>query len=186
MSKAAERLRGVRIENKDGLQLFRKFINRPATLVYLDPPYLGERCNGYIYDAKTEEFHRKLLRLANRAKCMVFVSGYSNKLYKQILSRKKGWRSKTIETTTRDSSGRTHLRTEVIWMNKQFCRAKRDAKVPIRLFANEIENNKINPLRPRKQEKKSRSFRNRSKNGVGTRSKQSARKSKRHSRRSSI
>jgi DNA adenine methylase len=172
VSKAAERLRGVRIENKDGLELFGQFINRPATLVYLDPPYLGKRCKGYIFDAKTEEFHKKLLRLANRAKCMVFISGYSNELYNQLLSRKKGWRSRTIETTTRDSSGRTHLRTEVIWMNKHFCKAKAEAKVPIRLFAKEIDDNKINPLRPRKNEKNKPSLKSRSENGARVRSKQ--------------
>ncbi len=33
-----ERLRQVRIENKDAIELFRDFMNRPATLVYLDPP----------------------------------------------------------------------------------------------------------------------------------------------------
>jgi DNA adenine methylase len=71
VSKAAERLRTIRIENKDGLKLLTQFINRPATLIYLDPPYLGERCNGYIFDAKTEVFHKQLLNLANRAKCRV-------------------------------------------------------------------------------------------------------------------
>jgi hypothetical protein len=87
---------------------------------------------------------------------MVFISGYSNDLYNRILSREKGWQSKTIEATTRDSSGRSHLRTEIVWMNRYFCKAKMDMKVPIRLFAKEIDENKLNPIRPRKREEKKR------------------------------
>lgn len=153
IAKAAERLRNTRIENRDALALVRQYINRPATLLYLDPPYLGKRCNGYEFDAKNEAFHKKLLDLANHAKCMVFISGYANDLYSRLLSKKKGWRTKTIETTTRDSSGRTHLRTEIVWMNKHYCNAKEEKKVPIKLSPKELEEKKINPVRLRKRKK---------------------------------
>ena len=39
LTKVVERLRSVRIENEDALKLLKMFLNRPATLVYLDPPY---------------------------------------------------------------------------------------------------------------------------------------------------
>ena len=69
--KVIARLKNVRVENKDALVLMKKFVDRPATLIYLDPPYLGERTNGYNIDANNQEFHRRLLRLANQAKCMI-------------------------------------------------------------------------------------------------------------------
>src|SRR5579859_7470478 len=46
ISKAVERLRRVRIENKDACKLLKQFANKPATLVYLDPPYFADRTNG--------------------------------------------------------------------------------------------------------------------------------------------
>ncbi len=157
IAKAAERLRNIRVENRDALALVRQYINRPATLLYLDPPYLGNRANGYEFDAKNEDqneaFHKKLLNLANRSKCMVFISGYANDLYSRLLSKKKGWRTKTIEATTRDASGRSHLRTEIVWMNKHYWNAKKGQKVPIKLSPKEVEEKKINPVRIRKMKK---------------------------------
>ena len=153
IAKAAERLRNIRVENRDALALIRQYVNRPATLLYLDPPYLGKRCNGYEFDARNEAFHKKLLVLANRAKCMVFISGYANDLYSRLLSKKKGWRTKTIEATTRDSSGRTHLRKEIVWMNKHYWKAKKQKRAPITLSPKEQEENKINPVRVRTKKK---------------------------------
>ena len=49
---------------------------------------------------------------------MIFISGYENELYDLMLSEKRGWSKKTIETTTKDSKGQSHNRTEVVWMNK--------------------------------------------------------------------
>lgn len=55
----------------DGITLIEKFINRPATLIYLDPRYLGERTNGYNIDAKDKEYHQRLLQLVNQANCLM-------------------------------------------------------------------------------------------------------------------
>lgn len=149
ISQVVERLRSVRIENKDATELFQQFLRRPATLMYLDPPYLGERTNGYNHDANDPEFHRELLKLANRATCMIFISGYANDLYAQFLTQTKGWAHKTIETTTRNSSGQTHKRTEVVWMNKYFQRAQGTNQIPIVLTKKETKQKKLNPLRAR-------------------------------------
>jgi DNA adenine methylase len=142
-----ERLKSVRIENKDARLILKRYINRPATLVYLDPPYLGERTNGYRIDAKDEKFHKELLTLANKAKCMIFISSYENQLYDTILTTKRGWQKKTIKTTTKDSTGQSHDRTEVLWMNKHFQKALELKKVPIKLTEEEIKHGKINPER---------------------------------------
>ena len=142
-----ERLRGVRIENKDARELFKQFLRKPATLVYLDPPYFAERANGYNHDANDVEFHRELLKLANRADCMVFISGYANPLYDTLLTRESGWGRKIIQTTTRDSSGQSHKRTEVVWMNKHFRHAQKTNELPIRLTKEEMKQTKLNPSR---------------------------------------
>jgi len=148
LSQVVERLRHALIEKKDARKLLETFIDRPATLVYLDPPYFVERTNGYNVDANTEVFHKELLELANKAKCMIFISGYDNKLYKSLLTRQKGWTRRSIPTHTKDPHGKIHSRTEVLWMNRYFQLASKSSKAPIRLSSKEKEENKINPKRP--------------------------------------
>jgi len=144
ISRVVERLRNVRVEHMDGLRLFGSFLKRPASLVYLDPPYLAERVNGYNHDNNTQEFHKELLLMAKKARCMVFISGYENPLYTELLV---DWATKKIKTTTRDSSGKSHHRTEVVWMNDPFVSALKNRRVPIHLSSFERKNAKINPIR---------------------------------------
>lgn len=92
LNEVVERLRNVRIENRDAIKLLASYVDRPATLVYLDPPYIGERTNGYNKDANCDTFHTNLLNLANKAKCMIFISGYQNDLYDSLLTEKGGWK----------------------------------------------------------------------------------------------
>lgn len=141
------RLKSLRIENRDARKLLKKYLNRPATLVYLDPPYLGDRTNGYSKDANDEIFHKELLELSNKGKCMIFISGYENELYDLILTEKRGWSKKTIKTTTKDAKGQSHNRTEVVWMNKYFQKALASGKVPITLTEKEKKQGKLNPER---------------------------------------
>lgn len=147
LENVVKRLKKVRIENKDARDLLKRFLNRPATLIYLDPPYFSDRTNGYNYDANNKEFHSELLEIANKANCMIFISGYENKLYNKFLTKKLGWKKKTIETHTKDSKGQIHSRIEVIWMNKYFIKAQKEQKIPIILTEKEIKQNKINPLK---------------------------------------
>src|SRR5688572_22975107 len=51
LSKVAERLRNVRVENRDARRLLETFLDRPATLIYLDPPYFVKRRHKYEIDA---------------------------------------------------------------------------------------------------------------------------------------
>ncbi len=142
-----ERLRNVRIENRNALVLLKSYIHRPSTLVYLDPPYFGERTNGYNKDANTRKFHSDLLNLANKANCMIFISCYDNDLYNSKLTAKRGWRKKSIKTITKDPSGNSHERTEVIWMNKYFLHAVKTKELPITLTKKEEKDKKVNPIR---------------------------------------
>ncbi len=147
LNKVVERLKNVRVENKNAIDLLENYIDRPATLVYLDPPYLGERTNGYNIDANDEEFHKSLLQVANKAKCMIFISGYDNKLYKTMLSKEHGWEKKSIKTTTKDPSGNSHARTEIVWMNSYFVKAVTLKQLPLRLTVKEKRDKKVNPKR---------------------------------------
>jgi len=147
LEKVVDRLKAVRIEHRDARELFRMFLNRPASLVYLDPPYLMDRDHGYKVDANEEQFHQELLELCLKARCMVLVSGYNNKLYNSYLTKERGWRRQVIETHTRNTNGKDLTRKEVLWSNRLFVKAVATGRVPIRLSRKERENFKVNPTR---------------------------------------
>jgi len=147
LKQVVSRLKKVRIENKDAIKLLQKYVDRPATLVYLDPPYFGKRTNGYNMDANDEDFHRRLLELSNNANCMIFISGYENELYNSILTENEGWGKKSIQTNTKDSKGQSHERTEVIWMNKNYLHALKHQKLLIEFTDKEKAQGKVNPER---------------------------------------
>jgi DNA adenine methylase len=147
LASVVQRLKNVRVENRDARELLRMFLNRPATLVYLDPPYLMERDTKYKVDANDETFHQELLELCCQAKCMVLLSGYENPLYSSFLNKRDGWERETIATYTRDTKGKDLARTEILWKNKFFIKAATTGSVPIRLTKKEKKNGKTNPTR---------------------------------------
>lgn len=144
-----ERLRDVRVDNRDAIKLVEMFVNRPATLIYLDPPYFANRTKGYTNDANDEIFHKKLLKVSMKARCMIFISGYENELYELMLTSKKGWSKRTIDTITKDIKGNGITRQEVVWTNKYFQEALLTNKLPLRLTKKELKDNKLNPERKR-------------------------------------
>lgn len=143
------RLKNVRIEKRDARKLVQQFSDRPATLMYLDPPYFTKREHGYVIDANNHDFHEELLEICIKARCMLLLSGYDNDLYQQMLVKKNGWKKRKIETHTRDTTGKDYARTEVLWMNKQFMLARKLGRPPLRLSRKELEENKVNPIRKR-------------------------------------
>jgi DNA adenine methylase len=147
LAEVAERLRHVRIENRDARELLSMFKHRPATLVYLDPPYFVKREYKYVIDANDKAFHEELLDLCCKAKCMILLSGYDTMLYNEMLLPEKGWTRSVIETHTRDTTGKDYARSEVLWHNQHFDRAFKSGRVPIRLTEKERKQNKINPER---------------------------------------
>jgi DNA adenine methylase len=147
LRRVVKRLKQVRIEHRDARDLLKMFLNRPATLVYLDPPYLMDRDHGYKVDANERDFHEELLEICLRAKCMVLVSGYSNKLYNSYLTKERGWQREVIETHTRNTNGKDFTRKEVFWKNRFFLKASATGRVPIRLSKKEQKNCKVNPVR---------------------------------------
>lgn len=147
LEKVVDRLRSVRIENRDAKDILLTFQFRPATLVYLDPPYFVKRDHKYTIDANDRDFHEELLKICIKSKCMIMISGYENELYDKMLTKKRGWSKLTINAFTKGTNGKTFSRTEVLWTNERCDKALRLNKVPIRLSAREKSLRKINPPR---------------------------------------
>jgi DNA adenine methylase len=148
LATVVERLRSVRIENKDAREIVTQFSRRPATLIYLDPPYLTDRKHTYSKDANTEEFHADLLARCLDSNCMIMISGYSSPLYRKYLNRRTGWSVTYIGTKTRGTDGTDSIRREAIWTNQALRTAKRSGCLPTRLTRKEALEKKVNPERP--------------------------------------
>lgn len=107
---AAERLRGVQIENRPAVELIEKF-NFRNVLIYCDPPYMLSTRHGKQYRKELDNSgHEELLEVLRCHKGPALVSGYDNALYNELL---KDWCRKEIDTYTQSNS----KRREVVWMN---------------------------------------------------------------------
>lgn len=107
---AAERLRGVQIENKPAVDLIRRF-NFQNVLIYADPPYVLNTRNGKQYKHEmSDEAHMELLEALKAHRGPVLLSGYDSDLYNDTL---KGWHR---EETTSIALTSTRRR-EILWMN---------------------------------------------------------------------
>lgn len=107
---AAERLRGVQIENRPAVELIRRF-NSPKVLIYADPPYMLSTRHGKQYRHEMDDAaHAELLEALLAHKGPVILSGYDNPLYQKEL---KGWHQERMEAYTQIMT----KKTEVLWMN---------------------------------------------------------------------
>lgn len=118
LTAAVQRLRGVCIERLDAVALLARN-DDPATLFYVDPPYLPETrskkrgpqgmYHSYVHDM-TEGDHKALLKALKGLVGMVVLSGYPSELYDDAL---QGW--DRIETEALADGARP--RKEVLWLN---------------------------------------------------------------------
>ena len=107
---AAERLRGVQIENKPAVELIKRF-NFPNVLIYLDPPYVLNTRHGKQYRYEMNDVgHEELITVSKNHKGPVLISGYESELYNELL---KDWHRE--ETTCYSQIG--SKRKEILWMN---------------------------------------------------------------------
>lgn len=94
-----------------------KTFDSPASLFFLDPPYLPhstDRRSYYAHNMKPDE-HERLLVAIQRVKGLVMLCGYDNPLYSRYLRR---WRAVDFGTAASlDANGHRPKRTERIWMN---------------------------------------------------------------------
>ena len=107
---AAERLRGVQIENRPAVDLIERF-NYPNVLVYCDPPYVLGTRHGKQYKCEMDDKGQNdLLDVLLIHKGPVLLSGYDSKLYNDRL---QGWyREETVCYSQVCSK-----KIEVLWMN---------------------------------------------------------------------
>lgn len=107
---AAERLRGVQIENKPAVELIQRF-NFPKVLIYVDPPYVLSTRHGKQYLCEMIDSEQIiLLEVLLAHKGPVIISGYDNDIYNDML---RGWHK---EETTCYSQVCSKKR-EILWMN---------------------------------------------------------------------
>ena len=108
---AAERMRGVVIENRPAVQVMQAH-DGAQTIHYVDPPYLPEtRDKGRDYRHEmTRDDHKELLAALRDLRGAVVLSGYASEMYDQALH---DWRR--VEVKTR--ADRAADRTEVFWCN---------------------------------------------------------------------
>ena len=141
------RLRTIRIENKDGIEMLAEYSNKPATLVYIDPPYLADRGAGYNMEASDRDFHERLLSQALLCKCMIMISGYKSETYSRLLEGRAGWHRIELNAVTQTTNGDRLGREEILWMNKVAEKARKTDSVVITLTRKERKEGKVNPAR---------------------------------------
>lgn len=107
---AAERLRGVQIENMPAVELIQRY-NHPNVLIYADPPYVPGTRHGkqYLHEMDDKD-HEELLDVLLAHKGPVLLSGYDNDLYNDRL---RGWLREETDCYCQANS----KRREVLWMN---------------------------------------------------------------------
>ena len=109
---AAERLRGVQIENRPAVQLIKEF-KFPNVMIYADPPYVikSRSCSRAMYKHEmTDDDHAELLDVLCMHPGPVIISGYDSSIYSERLS---DWHREEIET--RDQA--CNKKKDVIWLN---------------------------------------------------------------------
>lgn len=117
IQQAAERFKGVLVENRDALQIIKDH-NRPDTLFFVDPPYVHDtrKTGGKAYRHEmTNAQHEELLTLLVASKAKVILCGYQHPIYDEALS---DWHRVTQDVRAAGQSGSV-MRTEVLWMNYQ-------------------------------------------------------------------
>lgn len=118
-----ERLQGVVIEQRDAVEVMRRF-DSPVTLHYVDPPYVlssrtAWRTNAsrqYRHELQDED-HVRLADELHSLSGMVVISGYPTPLYDRLYA---GWQR--VETRAAADMGVS--RTECLWISPRAWQAR--------------------------------------------------------------
>lgn len=107
---AAERLRGVQIENRPAIEVIKRY-NNTKVLVYCDPPYMLETRHGKQYRMEmADDEHEELLNTMLNHKGPALISGYDTDLYNDML---RNWHREGTVCYSQVCS----KKREVLWMN---------------------------------------------------------------------
>jgi DNA adenine methylase len=110
------RLKDVKVFHRPALEVIESE-DTPATLYYLDPPYLHEtRTATEVYHHEmTDADHRQLLDLLRQVQGKVILSGYASTLYDTALA---SWNRYTRDLPNNAAGGKQKDRQEeVLWCN---------------------------------------------------------------------
>lgn len=112
------RLQRVLVTNRDALEIIRQQ-DGPATLFYLDPPYLHETrvsTDAYAHEM-TENQHFDLLDALWQIEGRFLLSGYRSKLYDKNAA-EHGWNRHDFDIANHSAGGTEKRRmTECVWCN---------------------------------------------------------------------
>ena len=113
---AHERLRGVIVENRDAIDLIKKY-DRPKSFFYLDPPYHHSTRTSARYDMDMDDDKQEELidLLLNLKDAKVLLSGYNCELYKKLCE--AGWTRFDFKVNTQTGTHKTKVKTESLWYN---------------------------------------------------------------------
>jgi DNA adenine methylase len=113
---AAARLAAVSLESMPALDLIAKYGRDPASLLYVDPPYLPKsRSSGSYLHEMTSADHSDLAAALHGCQAAVVLSGYPSDLYDRDLY--AIWYRCTFAAST-GQGGTWANRTEVLWSNR--------------------------------------------------------------------
>ena len=128
LPEAHARLMRVQVEKKDFRSVLDTY-DRPATLFYLDPPYVPEtrRCGAYRHELVFKD-HEDLTRLLLGLKGMAILSGYRHEVHRPL--EKAGWKRVDVKVFCTAAGGtqasgiigegsrsKTQKRVESIWIS---------------------------------------------------------------------
>lgn len=121
-----ERMQRVTWERCDAADLIGRMATAEDTVVYLDPPYLGETRRGrdrqrpadYLHDMGDPDSHIRLAEAARATPATVLLSGYPSGLYEDLYG--DWWRLEIPVRVHSSNSVTTERgeRTEVLWCNR--------------------------------------------------------------------
>lgn len=116
LPQAAERLRGVHIENRPALDVMRRY-RGPEVVIFFDPPYLAESDHGirdalYRHEMLDEASHEEALAEALLHTGPFLACGYRTRLYDDVLLG-AGWSVITAEALAEHGQ----RRVEALYMN---------------------------------------------------------------------
>lgn len=116
MEAVAHRLRGVSLESRDALDVITAYGKGRRTLLYVDPPYLGEvRERNYRKEMLAADAHHALAERLHECAATIVLSGYGSDLYDETLY--SDWYRVTL-TASSTQGGTLKPKTEVLWSNR--------------------------------------------------------------------
>lgn len=116
LESVAHRLRGVSLESRHAFDVISAYGRGRRTLLYVDPPYLGQvRNRNYRNEMTGSDAHRALAEALHRCTAAVVLSGYESDLYDLELC--PDWYRVTLGSAS-SQDGTWKPKTEVLWSNR--------------------------------------------------------------------